>query len=186
MIRNYPNELWKEIELDDRFKKVDKFIISNYGRIIKETEDGKQILLDQKYINGYEVFYVKLSNEKSKRRAVYLHKLMAQTFLEESEEHRFVIHKDYDKKNNHLDNLQWATKREKEVHQFKNPLYKTREKFIPPNAKLNAGRVKLIKRKLFDPNRKTRLKMIAKQFGISEMQLQRIKTGENWGEVVDF
>ena len=32
-------------------------------------------------------------------------------------------------------------------------------------------------------NRKTRLKMIAKQFGISEMQVHRIKTGENWSYV---
>jgi hypothetical protein len=41
----------------------------------------------------------------------------------------------------------------------------------------------MIKRKLSDPKRKTRMKMIAKQFGISEMQLYRIKTGENWGHV---
>jgi hypothetical protein len=34
-----------------------------------------------------------------------------------------------------------------------------------------------------DPNRKTRLKLIAKQFGISEMQLYRIKSGENWGHI---
>jgi hypothetical protein len=27
------------------------------------------------------------------------------------------------------------------------------------------------------------LKMLAKQFGISEMQLYRIKSGENWGHV---
>ena len=54
MIRNYPNELWKEIELDSRFKKVEKFIISNYGRVIKES-DGVQSLLQQKYINDYEV-----------------------------------------------------------------------------------------------------------------------------------
>jgi len=30
------------------------------------------------------------------------------------------------------------------------------------------------------------MKMIAKQFGISEMQLYRIKTGENWGSVTEY
>jgi hypothetical protein len=40
-----------------------------------------------------------------------------------------------------------------------------------------------LKRKIFDPKRKSRLKIIAKQFGISEMQLYRIKSGENWGHV---
>jgi uncharacterized protein YjcR len=39
----------------------------------------------------------------------------------------------------------------------------------------------MIKRKLL--NGKTRLKMIAKQFGVSDMQIHRIKTGENWSHV---
>jgi predicted DNA binding protein len=50
-------------------------------------------------------------------------------------------------------------------------------------AKLTESKVRLLKKKIFDPNRKTRLKMLAKQFGISEMQLYRIKSGENWGHV---
>jgi len=41
----------------------------------------------------------------------------------------------------------------------------------------------LLKKKLLDPGRKTRMKILAKQFGVTEMQLHRIKTGENWGEV---
>ncbi len=185
MIRNFNDELWKEISLDERFSKLEQFFVSNYGRIIRKSKTD-EVLLPDRYINGYQVFYVKLENHKSKRRALYVHKIMAQTFLEQQEDHRFVIHLNYDKKDNKLSNLQWATKREKEVHQFKNPLYETKEKFIPPHAKLNEGRVRIIKRKLFDPNRKTRLKMIAKQFGITTMQLHRIKTGENWGHVVDY
>lgn len=41
----------------------------------------------------------------------------------------------------------------------------------------------LIKKMLADPKRKTRQKMIARQFGVSEMQISRIKSGENWGNV---
>jgi DNA-binding Xre family transcriptional regulator len=40
-----------------------------------------------------------------------------------------------------------------------------------------------LKKLISDPNRKTRLKMLAKQFGISEMQVSRIKSGENWGHI---
>jgi DNA-binding Xre family transcriptional regulator len=32
-------------------------------------------------------------------------------------------------------------------------------------------------------NESTRLKMIAKQFGITHTQLNRIRSGENWGYV---
>ena len=49
--------------------------------------------------------------------------------------------------------------------------------------KLNSTQVMLLKKKIFDPNRKTRLKILAKQFGISEMQLYRIKSGENWSHI---
>lgn len=185
MIRNFNDELWKEISLDERFSDLEQFIVSNYGRVIRKS-NTEEVLLPDRFINGYQVFYVKLSNHKSKRRALYLHKVMAQTFLTKEVDYRFVIHLDYDKKNNKLSNLKWSTKREKEVHQFTNPLFINKEKFIPPHAKLNEGRVRLIKRKLFDPNRKTRLKMIAKQFGITTMQLHRIKTGENWGDVIDY
>ena len=57
------------------------------------------------------------------------------------------------------------------------------EKFGPKNTKLSVIDVIRLKRKLLDPNRKTRLKILAKQFGITEMQLHRIKTGENWGHI---
>jgi DNA-binding Xre family transcriptional regulator len=40
-----------------------------------------------------------------------------------------------------------------------------------------------IKKILANPNRKTRMKIIARRFGISEMQLYRIKSGKNWGHV---
>jgi hypothetical protein len=93
-----------------------------------------------------------------------------------------VIHIDYDKNNNHVENLKWASKREKELHQFSNPTWddivKNKRK---GNAKLTEGKVKIIKRQL--RNKRTRITMIAKRFGVSDMQIHRIKSGENWGDV---
>ena len=90
--------------------------------------------------------------------------------------------------NNHNSNLKWATKREMELHQQKNPnVLKSRElrKERKPykGHKLNATQVKRLKQKIFDPSRKTRYRILAKQFNISEIQLYRIKSGENWGHV---
>jgi hypothetical protein len=42
--------------------------------------------------------------------------------------------------------------------------------------------VKVIKKMLQSENR-TRLRVIAKRFGISHTQLNRIRSGENWGSV---
>ena len=61
---------------------------------------------------------------------------------------------------------------------------KVREiKLKTDGPKLTITRVKHLKKILNDPERKTRLKILAKQLGISEMQVSRIKRGENWGHI---
>lgn len=180
MIRNNWNEKWKEVEFDDKISEKEKFKISNYGRLIN-CKGPEEVLVKEYFINGYQNLPLK-QKKNGKSTSRYVHKLVAQHFLEKNDG-VFVIHLDYDKKNNRIDNLKWATKREKEIHQFSNPEYKNRIRKKPYNSKLTETQVIRIKRKINDPNRRTRMKIIARQFGISEMQLYRIKTGENWGYV---
>lgn len=184
MIKNHRNEEWRDIVFDDKIADDAKFKISNYGRVIDcRTED--ETLLKKYFINGYQTIPLK-QKENGKSTSRYVHKLVAEHFLDKGDG-IYVIHLNYDKTDNRVENLKWATKREKELHQFKNPEYKKiMSRNVPKTAKLTETRVKLIKRKLNDPNRKTRLKLIAKQFGVSEMQLHRIKTGENWGYVTEY
>ncbi|GEQ84896.1 hypothetical protein ULMS_04040 [Patiriisocius marinistellae] len=182
MIRNLWNEEWKVIDFDEKIDDKERFKISNYGRIINcKNED--EFLMKKSFINGYQTISLK-QKKNGKSTSRYVHKLVAEHFLKKNVG-IYVIHLNYEKKENHIDNLKWATKREKEIHQFSNPEYINRPKKIT-YSKLTETRVKLIKRKLNDPNRKTRLKMIAKQFGISTMQLYRIKTGENWSSVTEY
>jgi hypothetical protein len=73
-------------------------------------------------------------------------------------------------------------------HQQKNPTVvegrqRRKEKRRCEGSKLTDTQVMLLKKKISDPCRKTRLKIIARQFGISEIQLQRIKRGENWAHI---
>lgn len=185
MLDRYPDEEWRVIVFDDKISEKEKFKISNYGRVLN-CKGGEEFLVKPNFINGYQNLPVLL--KKGGRTSRYVHKLVAQHFLEQGDG-IYVIHLNYHKKDNRVSNLKWATKEEKEQHQFSNPEFKIRASQRPrrvTNAKLTETRVKLIKRKLNDPHRKTRLKMIAKQFGISEMQLHRIKTGENWGYVTEY
>ena len=85
--------------------------------------------------------------------------------------------------------MKWATLEEFREHFMSSPYYeegkekskKTRQ--MMDGNKLTTTDVIRIKKMLANPNRKTRLRIIAKQFGISEMQLYRIKSGENWGHI---
>ncbi len=178
MVKSFWNEEWKEIEFDEKIAEREKYKISNFGRIIN-CKTSKEFLINKIYLHGYQRLHLRQKNGKSTSR--YVHKLVAQHFLEQGDG-IYVIHLNYDKKDNRVANLKWATKKEKENHQFSNPEYKNRPRKVT-YSKLTETQVKFLKRKINDPNRKTRLKILAKQFGISEMQLYRIKSGENWGSV---
>lgn len=183
MIRDYWNEKWKDVVFDESISEKEKFKISNRGRIIN-CKHKKEFLAKQTIVNGYHTLALTKKNGKNTRK--YSHKLVAEHFLENKNNGSYVIHLNYDKTDNRAENLKWATKEEKEEHQFKNnPNWKKKRKKLKPNSKLTETKVKLIKRKINDPKRKTRMKIIAKQFGISEMQLYRIKSGENWGSVTE-
>ena len=123
---------------------------------------------------------IPLKQVTGKSTSRYIHKLVAEHFLDRKEEDEHVVHKNYEKLDNHFHNLLWVTKKERIQHQNANPKFADPASRITQN-KLTEDRVRIIKKKLLDPNRKTRLKIIAKQFGVSEMQLHRIRTGENWG-----
>lgn len=179
MIKSFWDEEWKEIVFDEKISEKEKFKISNYGRIIN-CKAAEEFLVKKHFINGYQTLPLK-QKKNGKATSRYVHKLVAEQFLEQNDG-VYVIHLNYEKTDNHVKNLKWATKKEKENHQFSNPDYEKR-KGLRTYTKLTETKVKLIKRKINDPNRRTRMKMIAKQFGISEMQLYRIKRGENWGNV---
>ncbi|TWO34754.1 HNH endonuclease [Seonamhaeicola sediminis] len=183
----FNKEEWKILKRD-YWKENEVYQVSNHGRVIRYKINPKGEFFKFSIVSGgYEAFTAIKKNKKSDLQ--YIHRVVAELFIENPEKKRFVIHKDFDKSNNHYANLNWATQKELVKHNLKNPLViasKERKKNNPPYSKLSEGKVKIIKRKIFDPNRKTRLRLIAKQFGISEMQLYRIKTGENWGHVTDF
>jgi hypothetical protein len=186
MVRSYWNEEWKEVKFEEGALKK-RYAISNYGRIISfigEIEDGDYIRGGK--LRGYPTLPLR---PFGKSKTFYVHKLVAEQFLTKaSDDQSFVIHKDYNKSNNYIDNLQWANKKEMFEHQQKNPLVleareKQKGRKTQQGHKLTATQVMRLKKKIMDPNRKTRLKLIAKQFGISEMQLYRIKSGENWAHI---
>ncbi len=185
MIINLRGEVWKTLS-KPIWRDNAAFKVSNYGRIIVFNKDPEGQLLNPYDLGGYFVFPVAL--KKGRAAMTYVHRVVAEAFLEE-EIKPFVVHKDYDKKNNKADNLMYVDRKGLSAHNMLNPRViesKKKARQNPKYSKLSPGRVRLIKRKIFDPNRKTRMRLIAKQFGISEMQLYRIKSGENWGHITDY
>jgi len=187
MIQVFHNEKWKEFKIDYNAKF--RYAISNFGRLISFTdkiENGK--LLKGSTIDDYKTLRYRIYKNKTViYRNLFFHRLVATYFLpNKSDDNIFVLHLDHCNSNNHVSNLKWATKEELKEHTKKNPrVIKAKRKYIDSpmtrvGRKLSATQVMLIKKKLLDPNRKTRLKIIARRFGVTEMTLHRIRTGENW------
>jgi chorismate mutase len=191
MIRFFPSEVWKEFFPPAKLQ--NRYAVSNYGRLISFTdkmEEGR--LLKGAMVDGYPIFrYDTVIDKKRVVKGFFVRKLVAENFLEKkSEDQTFVLLIDRNRSNNFVGNLKWATKEEMLEHSKNSPIViRTREQQIERKRLLGKGKkltnstVMVIKKRIFDPNRKTRMKIIAKQFGISEMQLYRIKSGENWSHV---
>lgn len=158
-----------------------RYAISNYGRFVSywETYDNGYFL-KHSFARKYPI----ISLRKDGKGETYLiHRLVAKHFCKQpSSKHNFVIHLDHKKDNNQARNLKWVTHEDFIKHVRKHPSwYANRAIVTGKGHKLTTEKVKTIKKKIAAG--KTRMKVIAKQFGISEMQLYRIKKGENWAHV---
>jgi hypothetical protein len=190
-VKFLPNEEFKEVQLHESLK--NRYAISNRGRLISFTKDMMEgRLLEGGLADGYRILRYRITDEgKTKYKYNFLYKLVAEAFLpKEFEEQTFVLHLDYVRDNDLVRNLKWATRQEMLAHSNKSPaVLAARAKFVAEKAgskatsKLNSTQVMRIKKMLARPDLKTRKSIIAKQFGITTMQLRRIETGENWGYV---
>ncbi len=189
MIKGYRNEEWKSLHIEDFDIEKEDLLISNYGRIKKRKKTEKKFaLVKQKTVNNFFTFSYPSKTKLNKygkktRKSLYTHRMVAELFGERENGDRFVIHKDHDLQNNHISNLEFVNQKELTAHQRSNPKRIKADKNKRTNYKLTESKVKIIKRKINDPNRKTRMRLIAKQFGVTTMQLYRIKSGENWSHV---
>ncbi len=191
MIQFYPNEQFKEITVDYPVRK--RYAISSAGRLLsfdEDFQDGR--ILNGSTIDGYKVFRYKVKKADGTlgNKHLFYYKLVATYFLPRpSEAYAYVLHLDYCRDNDNVNNLRWVTREEQLAHFRKSPrVIQAKKNLIEYNIKadgkkLTSTKVIRIKKMLNNPNRTTRIKMIAKQFGVSEMQIQRIKSGENWGHI---
>lgn len=172
----FENEEWREI-----IGKNGEYYISSYGRVKSfrvNKKTGKILRLSQ--VNGFAVITMKINDKPTTQ---LVHKLVAGAFVPKpSPDCTHVIHMDWNIKNNHYTNLQWVTRKENyerilpKLHEI-NRLNPSR---AVTHAKLKLEDVKVLKSML---QRGIKQSIIAKAFCISEMQVTRIKRGENWGNV---
>ena len=98
------DEIWKDIEGYEGL-----YQISNKGRV-KSLKWGKERIL-RPGINGSGYYFIGLYNDGVSKQ-FQLHRLVAQAFIPNPENKPQVNHLDENKKNNCIENLEWATAKE--------------------------------------------------------------------------
>lgn len=184
-VKMLPNEVWKDLPNHEAKGPVwYKYAISNHGRIVKYNKriaDGFLLQLSRQA--NYPIWRKKLNGEYY---TALIHRLVAKHFLPKPKAaQKFIIHLDHNYENNKFTNLKWATQDDVTAHNKKNPrvkaaLKKRKDNPTQKGAKLDVKKVLVIKKLLKE---KKTLKAIAAKFGVSDMQIHRIKTKENWAHV---
>ena len=120
------NEVWRSIQGYEDFYEV-----SSFGRIRR--------LSDSKIINPQttEKGYLRVGLfQGNKRKWHKVHRLVAQTFIPNPENKPQINHKDFNKKNNRICNLEWVTNQENARYSMDNML--PEEKPVSKEAAIHA------------------------------------------------
>lgn len=111
-------EIWKPIK-----KYEGLYSASNNGRIKSLNYKNKNI---EKPLNPTKQScgYLKVELYKhGKSKVYYVHRLVAETFIQNPNNLPQVNHKDGNKQNNNIDNLEWVTPSQNQIHAVKNGLH---------------------------------------------------------------
>lgn len=149
-------------------------------KAIKETADQLATLrknLSQKFKDDFQ--------ERTVRRHFLIHRMVARCFMKAPTSKQTVLaHLDFDKLNNRVENLKWMTPEENYPHRLNYPsvIKEMQERRFnrKGSTKLTVEQVMMIKKLL---NEGKPVKNMVKKFKVSEMQIYRIKWGENWGDI---
>ena len=185
MIKKLPGEIWKPLRFSGSNTLRNQYALSSHGRIVSykaNALDGK--LLNGSLTTGYRTLNL---HHPGNNGTLYIHRELARLFLKKSSpKKKYVIHKNHNKLDNNINNLQWAALAEMINHQQKSPAkiaYKQIQATREVGLKLTISQVRKIKEQLGNPNRRLTIRQLAGKYKVSDMTMYRIKNGENWARV---
>lgn len=123
-------EIWKtvkghegyEISSHGRLKAKERKVYYKDGRVGVFKERIMKPMLNRK---GYYKYHLSSNKKEGYRTSKLAHRLVAEAFIPNPDNKPQVNHKDGNKLNNHVENLEWVTNEENHEHKIKHNLIPT-------------------------------------------------------------
>lgn len=119
----------------------ERFTISDKGEVYDTLLN--RVMCQYTKPNGYK--FVRLLNENNKAFCPYVHRLVALAFVKNKDNKPEVNHKDGDKTNNNVSNLEWMSHSENQLHR-----YRVLRKESPLKGRSLFGNMKSVVQKTLD------------------------------------
>lgn len=117
---------------------------------------------------------VTLVNDEGERKTIKVHRLVASAFIPNLDECREINHKDFNKENNFVSNLEWCDRKYNVNYNFSERDYIEQIKKVTP---LTVEQVKVIP-ELIDYG--FSIKLISKLFNVGHITIRNIVAGKTW------
>jgi len=183
-------EVWKDVKGYEGIYKV-----SNFGRVKSLDREiapnnrapywrkGK-ICKQSKSNLGYMTVGFTVNNVKVNK---YVHRLVAEAFITNVNNYPQVNHIDCDKTNNRINNLEWCTNSQNQIHASKNGLNKLHLHRVAYSGEEN-GRSLLTKEQVLEIKKKYipykySAKKLAKEYKVSESCITHILNNTSWKKI---
>lgn len=164
-------EIWKEIPNTNG-----EYSASSLGRIRSNSRivirrNGQAYTVTEKIraLHVTEDGYLRLNLGKYGQR--YAHRLVAEAFIPNPEHLPQVNHKDGDKQNNTLDNLEWTTHKQNMAHAYENG-------FIVPDRSITDNMIEYVRKRYKPHDKRHSVRAISKDIGYAVSYTWLIATGQ--------
>jgi len=170
-VENLEGEVWVDIP-----SLVGLYQVSNFSRIKyldKKWNCGDKI--KKQFVSPYGYVVVQITKNNITRQR-FVHRLVAESFIPNPENKPTVNHKNGVKTDNRIENLEWCTQRENNIHALKIGL-KSNSGENHPMTKLKNDDI------LYIRNSKLEVMELSVKFNLSKQQIKKIKNKKAWTNI---
>lgn len=155
----------------------DYYEISNYG----EIRNSKTKRVRKKNISKSGYYFVSVSLGSRSNKATFKnHKAVAETFIPNPNNLPVPNHKDGNKLNNHVDNLEWCTHEENMQHAYAHNLVPYNYGINNPASKLSSESVQYIRNNYIPYDREFGTRGLAKKFNVDHHTIIDVLNNSTW------